>query len=248
MLLLSAPEYPSFDGASLQKADISQVVEKYYRNIGFYFLILVIFAALGFYFPYFSLFPTFPSVTKVVHFHTIVLLLWVFTLILQPLLIRFSKFRAHRIVGKSTYFIVPLVIITCLGVMRQQYLEVTRQNHTPAYGLKSLYTSFTGLLSIAIFYSLAISYIRKRNVAFHMRYMICLFLEFIPPTFGRTLGYWLDMRQVATHTIAVATGAAIIAILIVLDKRKHANYTPYVVALFLYVIFTASWIAIGSPL
>src|SRR5262249_11181190 len=120
--------------------------------------------------------------------------------------------------------------------------------HSAAYSLKSLYTSFTGILSIILFYTLAIYYIQKRNVAFHTRYMICLFLEFIPPTFGRTLGYWLGMRQVITHSIAVGTGAAIILVLIAMDKKKRVNYTPYLVALSLYFLFTASWAAIGFPL
>jgi hypothetical protein len=223
-------------------------VEKYYRNIGLYFLILILFIILGFYYPYFSLFPDFKSVTTIVHIHTITLMLWTLILIAQPILIRYKKYRAHKIIGRISYLLVPLVIITCAGVMRQQYYEYIDQKMTHAQSFKSLYTSFTGILSIIIYYLLAIIYVLKGNIAFHMRYMICLFLEFIPPTFGRTLGYWLGMKQVYTHTIAVSVGALTIIILIIADKKRELNFTPYVVALSLYLIFTLSWFAIGHPL
>jgi len=223
-------------------------MEKKYRNIGFYFLSLVIFIALGFYYPYFSLFPAFPAVTFIVHFHTLILLTWVFILIGQPLLVRFGRYKAHRILGKTTYVLMPLVILTCLGVMRQQYAREIRNNISPMASLKSLFTSFTAIASIVIFYALAILNIRKGNVALHLRYMICLFLEFIPPTLGRTLGYWLNMKQTHTHSISILVGAAIIVWLLLSDKRKNENYSPYIVALSLYFIFTASWAVIGYPL
>jgi len=105
-------------------------VNKYYKNIGYYFLILVIFVAMGFYYPYFSLFPTFPSVTGIVHVHTIILLLWVFIMIAQPLLIRYKKYKTHKIIGKATYVIVPLLILTCVAVMHQQYIEGIQQKQT----------------------------------------------------------------------------------------------------------------------
>jgi hypothetical protein len=41
----------------------------------------------------------------------------------------------------------------------------------------------------------------KGNVAFHMRYMIRLALEFIPPSFGGTFGYWLYMKKYYTYNI-----------------------------------------------
>ncbi len=223
-------------------------VEKYYRNIGLYFLILILFILLGFYYPYFALFPDFKSVTTIVHIHTITLILWTLILIAQPILIRYKKYRLHQIIGRITYLLVPLVILTCAGVMRQQYYELIGKKMTQVQSFKSIYTSFTGILSIITYYLFAIIYVLKGNIAFHMRYMICLFLEFIPPTFGRTLGYWLDIRQVYTHTIAVSVGALILLILIIADKKRGLNFTPYVVALSLYLIFTLSWFALGHPL
>lgn len=223
-------------------------MEKYYKNTGNYFLILILFIALGFYYPYFSLFPQFKSVTTTVHVHAISLMLWAFILITQPILIRYKKHKAHKILGRFTYFLVPVVILTCFGVMRQQYYEGLERRLTSAQSLKSLFVSFTQAFSIIIFYVLAIINVLKGNIAFHMRYMICLFLQFIPPTFGRTLGYWLGLRQVYTNTIAVLVGVFILIILIIADKKRKADFTPYAVALSLYFVFNVIWFALGCPL
>jgi hypothetical protein len=223
-------------------------MEKYYQNTGNYFLILIVFIALGFYYPYFSLFPQFKSVTTTVHVHALSLMLWALILIAQPILVRYKKYKAHRTIGRFTYFLVPVVILTCFGVMRQQYYEGLENKMTSAQSLKALFVSFTQALSIIILYVLAIISILKGNVAFHMRYMICLFLQFIPPTFGRTLGYWLGLKQVYTNTIAVSVGAFIIIMLIAADKKRKADFTPYVVALSLYFVFNVSWFVLGCPL
>ena len=223
-------------------------MEKYYKNTGNYFLILIAFIALGFYYPYFSLFPQFKSVTKTVHIHAISLMLWAFILITQPILIRYKKYKAHKILGRFTYFLVPVVILTCFGVMRQQYYEGLERKLTSAQSLKSLFVSFTQALSIIIFYVLAIINVLKGNIAAHMRYMICLFLQFIPPTLGRTLGYSLYMKQVYTNSIAVSVGICILIMLIIADKKRKADFTPYVVALSLYFVFNVSWFVLGCPL
>ena len=223
-------------------------MEKYYKNTGNYFLILILFIALGFYYPYFSLFAQFKSVTTTVHVHAISLMLWALILIAQPILIRYKKYKAHKILGRVTYFLVPVVILTCFGVMRQQYYEGLESKMTSVQSLKALFVSLTQALSIIILYVLAIVNVLKGNIAFHMRYMICLFLQFIPPTFGRTLGYWLGLRQVYTNTIAVLVGVCIIIMLIIADKKRKADFTPYVVALSLYFVFNVSWFALGCPL
>ena len=141
-------------------------MEKYYKNTGNYFLILILFIALGFYYPYFSLFPQFKSVTTTVHVHAISLMLWALILITQPILIRYEKYKAHKIIGRFTYFLVPVVILTCFGVMRQQYYEGLERKMTSAQSLKSLFAVFhTSVLSIIIFYVLAIVNVLKGNIA-----------------------------------------------------------------------------------
>ncbi len=223
-------------------------MEKQYKNIGYFFLTLLVFVALGFYYPYFSLFPDFKSVTITVHIHAIALFLWLVILIVQPLLIRYQKYRAHKILGRFTYFLLPLVIISMIGVIRQGYVEGINEKMTSTQSLKAQFTNIAGIFSFLIYYSLAIINILKGNVALHMRYMICLFLEFIPPTFGRTLGYWFDIRQIYTYSISILLSALILVLLVISDKKRRLNYTPYIVALSLYFVVYVIWQALGRPL
>jgi len=223
-------------------------MEHFYRNTGYFFLVLIVFVALGFYYPYFSLFPEFKSITVLIHIHALALMAWVCILIAQPLLIRYQKFELHRTLGRFSYFLMPLVIITLIGVVRAQYQEGIEQKMTRLQSFKAVFTSFAAIFTILFYYLNAIANIRKGKVALHMRWMICLFLEFIPPTLGRTLGYWFGIRQVYTYSISIGLGATILGLLIVADKKRKMNYMPYMVALSLYVVVDAAWLAMGHPM
>lgn len=223
-------------------------MEKQYQFLGFFFLIFIVFVALGFYYPYFSLFPGFKDVSQMVHIHAAALLLWVVILITQPLLITYQKFKTHRFIGRFTYFLMPVIILTSVGVLRQQYVEGIEQKMTSSESFRTLYTSAAELVSIVIYYALAVFNILKGNVPYHMRYMICLALEFIPPSFGRTLGYWLYMRQYYTYNISIILCMVILILLINYDRKKNLDYKPYVVALSIFSITQIIWFAIGHPI
>ena len=223
-------------------------MEKQYRNTGYFFLTLLLFVALGFYYPYFSLFPKFEFVTLIVHIHAITLFLWLVILIAQPLFIRYGKYKLHKLLGKFTYFLLPVVIITMIGVIRQGYIRGINENMSSAQSLRAQFTNIAGIFTFLIYYLLGISHILKGNVALHMRYMICLFLEFVPPTVGRTLGYWLDIRQIYTYSISLLLSAGILFYLVRMDKKRGLNYLPYKLALCLYVSVYAVWLLLGHPI
>jgi hypothetical protein len=119
---------------------------------------------------------------------------------------------------------------------------------TSAQSLKAQFTNIAGIFTFLIYYSSAIINILKGIFALHMRYMICLFLEFIPPTFGRTLGYWFNIRQIYTYSISILLSALILVLLILSDKKRRLNYTPYIVALSLHFVVYGIWLALGHPL
>jgi hypothetical protein len=140
------------------------------------------------------------------------------------------------------------VIFTLFGVVKKQYDESIEQKMTSLQSFKIVFTSFAGIFTILIYYLSAIISIRIGNSALHMRWMICLFLEFIPPTFGRTLGYWFGIRQLYTYSISIALGATILVLLILADKKREKNYMPYTVALSLYAVVNSTWLAMGHPI
>jgi membrane protein YdbS with pleckstrin-like domain len=66
------------------------------------------------------------------------------------------------------------------------------------------YLSTVQVTLFAVFYCLAIVRIRKRDIAQHMRYMICIALVLLPAGLARTLGYWFGARQSTSQTVCLA--------------------------------------------
>ncbi|HVS91984.1 MAG TPA: hypothetical protein VHE59_08145 [Mucilaginibacter sp.] len=221
-------------------------MEKGYRKLVYFLLILGILVAFGFYKPYFALFPNFDkNITLLVHIHATALLIWVFIIILQPILILKRKYRIHRILGKFSYFLVPVIVITSIGVMRKQYIEYIAQKITPADSLKALVISFAEIATFSLFYLLAV--IHRRNIALHMRYIICTALVLITPSLARVMGYWFDAGQLESYITCFIVSDAILISLILYDRSKRKKYMPYVTALILFLIFHIGWYLAGHP-
>jgi hypothetical protein len=50
------------------------------------------------------------------HVHAIMLSLWILVLIIQPILIRKKKLAVHRLIGKFTYVLFPLMIFVGISI------------------------------------------------------------------------------------------------------------------------------------
>lgn len=107
------------------------------------------------------------------HLHGIVLFLWCFMLIGQPLLIRKKLILLHRQVGKFSYVLVPLVLFTTLDLLRYR---VTRQ---PEIDYAFIALVFNALVVFIIFYGFAMYY--RHQPAVHARFMVCTVFPFFTP-------------------------------------------------------------------
>jgi hypothetical protein len=202
-----------------------------YKNVGYFFLILFAIVIIGFFKTYFGLFPHFNDRTTIlVHFHATVLTLWVILLIIQPLLIRYKKFAIHRLLGKFTYILVPLIICSFIGMINKQYNEEMIQKIPRSEIIEDISGSVAILLLFATIYILAI--INKKKVAFHMRYMIATGLLLINAPLTRITLFWNPFS--AQLFIFVLTDL-ILLVLIFFDKRKKRRYKPYIVTLILFL-------------
>ncbi|HXS55754.1 MAG TPA: hypothetical protein VN726_06495 [Hanamia sp.] len=210
-----------------------------YKNLGYFFLILSGFVFLGFFKTYFGLFPQFNAeTTSVVHFHFFIQFLWVCILITQPLLIRFEKFKTHRVVGQLTYMIVPLIVIS-IFLMWQKGITDPATTNSPAnyvsYLFKNHFHSSCDLLLLVTFYSLAI--FNKQTTKVHMRYMIAIVLLYIDPTLSRLLSYWFNISDSNSDLITILFTDLILLGLILYDIKYGRFYKPYIVALSLFLIY-----------
>jgi uncharacterized membrane protein len=220
-------------------------MERQYRNLGYFLLILVAFVAVGFYKPYFALIPNFdPGITPLVQVHAILLMSFVALLVAQPLLIRYRQRELHKSLGRLTYFLMPLLVASCVGVIFKEYAEAL--SRAPATALRSIFSDVAQLLLLVVFYMLAI--LNRRNVPVHMRYMIAVALIVAPAGIARVLGYWFDVPRYASGLASNALLDVVLIALLLFDRRNHLNYRPYLLVLPLFALSHAAFAFLGMPL
>jgi uncharacterized membrane protein YozB (DUF420 family) len=222
-------------------------VERQYKNLGYFLLILVAFVAAGFYKPYFSLIPSFDaSITPLVQTHAILLMSFVALLVVQPLLIRNRQRELHKSLGRLTYFLMPLLVASCVGVIFKEYDEAFSQSASAGFALRSIFSDAAQVFLLAGFYLLAV--LHRRNVPVHMRYMIAVALIVAPAGIARVLGYWFEVPRYASGLASNALLDAIVIALILFDRRHHLNFRPYLLVLPLFVLSHAAFAFLGRPL
>jgi uncharacterized membrane protein len=221
-------------------------VERQYRNLGYFLMILVAVVAAGFYKPYFSLIPHFDaSITLLVQVHAILLMSFVALLVTQPLLIRYKQRELHKSLGRLTYFLMPLLVASCLGVIIKEYDEALAQNPSAGLAARAIFSDAAQLSLLVVFYLLAI--VNRRNVPVHMRYMIAVTLIVAPAGISRVLGYWFEVPRYASGVASNALLDAVVIALILFDRRNHLNFRPYLLVLPLFVLSHAAFAFLGKP-
>lgn len=223
-------------------------MESAYRNIGYYLLVLPLIFIAGFWIPYLSAIPHFdPSITVPVHLHALLLFAWIALLVVQPLAIRRGAFRVHRVFGRISYVLMPLIVTSAVAMIHKEYREHLADRMRPGSALAAEFLSISQLALLGIFYCSAIVQIKKHQVAAHMRYMICIALILLPAGLARTLGYWFDVRQSLSQTYCLIVIDLCLIGLVWFDRTKHLVGRAYIQALSAYIVIEASWVALGRP-
>lgn len=211
-------------------------MEKGYKNLVYFFAIIALITFLGFYKKYFSLFPDFPGLKFIHHFHAIALTIFLTMLIVQPILIANKKFAVHRAIGKFSYLLVPIMIVSMILAYHNQYLRFMEEGKPEAETLAFVFAPATDAIPFLIFYLLAI--INKYDTAKHMRYMIACGIMIGGPGFGRIFMTWLDMDIFAAIQILTLATLLTFVALILYDriKKKSFRINPFTIAFVIWLI------------
>lgn len=211
---------------------------KVYRNTSIFIILIMFGIQWGFYKHYTSEFPNFIDKTVIIHVHGMLLMMWLVLLIVQPLLISSGRAKLHRTIGKISYVLGPLIIITMFLVGRGSYLRsvgvVTEKEN-----LATMVLDIRGFITFAIFWALAMSY--RKVPASHMRYMIATGMIGIGPGVGRGLinSFGLDIGSALTITDVVVL--AIVGFLLGYDIYRKKNYKPFLVVFIVFLIGSILW-------
>lgn len=211
-------------------------MEKGYKHLAYFFGILALITFVGFYKKYFSLFPEFSGLKNIHHFHAVALTLWLIMLIVQPILISKNQMTAHRLIGRISYLLVPIMFVSMLLAYHNQYLRFVAEGKSESETLAFVFSPTTDSIPFLIFYILAI--LNKRETAKHMRYMISSGIVIGGPGLGRIFMTWMNMDIFAAIGLMSLITLLVFVALIIYDRtnKKAFFINPFSIALFIWLI------------
>ncbi len=219
----------------------------YYHNLGYWFLLFVVLVAAAFYTTYFI--RIFEPTPATIHIHFVLMALWLMMLIAQPFLIKYKKLKWHRLLGKISYVLVPLLLFVSFLLIRNGYYrDLDSLNQKVAAGLQH-YSQEEILKRIAsmpiglfyffwfiIFYSLAIR--NRRTSSKHARYMLATALTLTGPTVDRILGIHFHLETiggVSSFIVSFLLIDLILGCLLYADYKLKRDTSALRTALLVYI-------------
>jgi hypothetical protein len=211
-------------------------METGYKHISYFFGLVAVITFLGFYKKYFGLIPDFPGVGHIHHFHAVSLSLWLTILIIQPVLIIRKYLRLHRLIGKISYLLVPVMFVTMILVYHHQYLRLLSAKKPETESLAFVFSPMTDAIPFLIFYLLGIAH--RHETAKHMRYMISTGIVIGGPGLGRVFMNLMSMDIFAAIGLMSLVTLLVFVSLILYDRVKGKKFTvnPFTIAFLIWLV------------
>lgn len=210
---------------------MSTIIKKkiQFDKAGIYLMALLVVAILGFWPSYFSKFVDgTANFTQYIHVHAVIMLFWVLALIAQPILIRKGQLSLHRLIGKISYVLFPLVIIAA-ALLAHHRTEFSRDV------ARGLFITFKDIVVLLVAYGIAIAY--RKDTAIHARAMIATAIPFLEPALVRFLGWILPKDfSVNPYLLTVLIMDLILIGLIIRERKEKRGRWVFPLILGLYFI------------
>lgn len=215
-----------------------------FEKSGYYFIGLVAMVFLGFWPTYFSKFyDGTANFNFYFHFHALMMSLWILSLIIQPILIRKRKLSIHRLIGKLSYVLMPLLFTSVI------LLKHYRIGGHITEGLgANLWLQTKDLVIIGIMYCIAIKY--RHNVQIHARAMIATGIVFIEPALARFLINSVFPKEYSMQAflITIVLVYALLISLMIIERKQKTGRWIFPLVLILYIIFHSLYLfKISTP-
>lgn len=210
---------------------------------------LFILLQVAFHSTYLQYFPQFKNFSWIHHTHGALMVFWVIMLVIQPYLIYKGKYRIHRLIGKVSYVIAPLMLISMFLATKLNYLNsVGKIPFKDIAYIQAL--NFITPLIFLLFYSLSI--IHKKEVFKHKRYMIGTSFIMLTAVLNRLLLKIFGSIEPYEFFIPLYFGVIVSALLLANDISKKRNPIPYIIVTFVlffnilvfYARYTEVWLSV----
>lgn len=121
------------------------------------------------------------------HLHALLATAWILMLIAQPTLISRRRRDWHRALGRVSYGLAPLVVISIVLLAHSRIAGLAGEAFAAQTYVLYLQISLVALFALS--YTLAV--LTRRNMALHARFMICTGFTLIDPVVIRLM-VWAD--------------------------------------------------------
>jgi len=202
----------------------------FYGNAYLYFILAALLTIFAFFPSYFN---RLTSTDNPHHFHGITATLWLVLLIIQPFLYKTGNLKWHRIIGKLSFVLVPLIIISALNMV--QIMLINKASYPPNLPNRLAFIDFATLIQFLLFYLLAIH--KRKEIQLHARYMVCTVLGPLIPALTRLLFRFPGIDNFnKSLNISYIIIEIVLVLLLLDDKRAGKIRQPYVIAIILFII------------
>jgi hypothetical protein len=190
-----------------------------------YFGALFVISFLAFWPSYFS--PGIATSSRYTHFHAATAALWMSLLIIQPWLIRTYRFEVHRAIGRVSYVLVPVLLLSIILLANFRIRTVDHANY-PIQTYVLYLQFFLGVLFAVSFFC---AMIYRRDAEIHARFMVCTGLTLIDPVFARIV-FWIHSPSAEYHQW-LTFGLTDLVFLILIWSDRHNTRSRWVFRLML---------------
>lgn len=195
------------------------------------FVLMLLISLKGFYSSYLQYIPDFSKFTLLIHVHFLAFLAWFGLLILQPILIKRGNYKLHRIVGKAGYVLVPILVTTIIFMVLHQIKMIYPKK--PELASITAFVSLLDAISILIYYGIAI--INKRNIRWHVAFIIACSLVILNPGLSRVLN---PIKPGLGMQIAIILPILVSIAILIYERIKY----KYALLKSPYLLFLCCWI------
>lgn len=151
-----------------------------YQKSVFWFVFFFACALLAFWSSYYSILGQ--PMSFYVHFHGILMTVWCLMLISQAFLIRAKKYRVDTLLGKASYLVFPIVVLSTIQLIHATIRQDPQVNFGTYYSMALM---LNATLVLSIIYGLGMYYHKDRFT--HARYMVCTIFPLFTPITDRII-------------------------------------------------------------
>ncbi|MGE5520739.1 MAG: hypothetical protein ACM3VS_12485 [Candidatus Dadabacteria bacterium] len=214
------------------------------------FILLLLLVQIGFYKTYTSHFPGFqdylaPGGRKfhfswIKHFHGMMMMGWMLMLLVQPILIMTGKIKWHHRVGRLSYVLAPLVLISLWLITQERFSDILERQGQHA-ALAHLSLNFPNIIFFALLYSLAIYY-RKRS-DLHIPFMCGTAILLIGPALARILIIYFGFTLDHSVTISKMVMVAVPLLIAVADGMRRKRVSAFTIVAAVMIVNALLWLS-----